>query len=142
MLSPLPVRALLQAGANKIIAVNVFPTSKDILERRILLAEAAEKETKKMRQRNFFSRGIFKTKKFLVRRFFPNVFDILMNTIQAMETEIAEVEGESADVLIRPVVPNANWVEFFKPQQFIKRGEEETMKMLPKIKALVSQQNV
>jgi hypothetical protein len=65
-----------------------------------------------------------------------------MNTIQAMEAEIAEVEGEPADVLIRPVLPNASWVEFYRPEQFVRRGEEEAMRMLPKIKALVSQQNV
>ena len=65
-----------------------------------------------------------------------------MNTIQAMEAEIAEGEGAGADVLLRPVLPNASWVDFFKPEPFIRRGEEEAMKMLPKIKALVAQQNV
>lgn len=142
ILSPLPIKVLHQAGANKVIAVNVFPTSKDTLERRIIKEEELEKEAMQIRQKNFLVRILFKMKKFIIRLFFPNIFDILMNTIQAMETEIAEIEGESADVLIRPVVPSASWVEFFKAQQFIKRGEEETMKMLPKIKALVSQQNL
>ena len=141
ILNPLPIKALHQAGANKVIAINVFPTSKDTLEKKILREEQMEKEAMLIRQKNIFVRGFFRLKKFILRGFFPNVFDILMNTIQAMETEIAEVEGESADVLIRPVVPTANWVEFFKAQQFIKRGEEEAIKMLPKIKALVSQQN-
>jgi len=142
MMSPLPVRALHQAGANKVIAVNVFPTSKDILEKHLLTEAALEKEALAMRKKNLLLKGFYKTKKWINRLFFPNVFDILMNTIQTMETELSETEGDSADVLLRPVVPNANWVEVFKPQQFIKRGEEETMKMLPKIKALVSQQNV
>ncbi len=142
ILSPLPIKALQQAGANKIIAVNVFPNSKEVLEKRIIQEEAVEKEALLMKQRNFLVRGFFRLKKIILRGFFPNVFDILMNTIQSMETEIAEIEAEGADVLIRPVVPAANWVEFFKPQQFIKRGEEETTKMMPKIKALVSQQNV
>ncbi len=141
ILSPLPVRVLQNAGANKIIAVNVFPTPKDTLERKIILEEAAEKESALMRRKNIISRGFYKSRKFFVRCFFPNVFDILMNTIQTMETEISEIEGEAADVLIRPVIATANWVEFFKPDQFIRRGEEEAMKMLPKIKALVSQQN-
>ena len=142
ILSPLPIRVLQKAGASKIIAVDVFPTSRDTLERRILLEEAAEKEAKMMRRKNFISRGIFRIQKAIARRFFPNVFDILMTTIQTMEAEIAEIEGASADVLLRPVIPTASWVEFFRPQQFIKRGEEEAVKMLPKIKALVSQQNV
>jgi NTE family protein len=142
ILSPLPVGALQQAGANKIIAVNVFPTAKDTLERKIMLEEAAEKEAALMRQKNFVARGFFRLRKWIGRRFFPNFFDIIMNTIQTMETEISEVEGEGADVLLRPVIPDASWVEFYKPQIFIRRGEEEAEKMLPKIKALVSQQNV
>jgi NTE family protein len=142
ILSPLPIEALRKAGANKIIAVNVFPTLKDILERKLLREEALEKEANLIRQKNAFVRCGHRLKKFLIRRFTPNVFDILMNTIQSMETQIAEVEGESADLVIRPVVPTASWVDFFKPEIFIKRGEEETLRELSKIKALVSSQNV
>ena len=65
-----------------------------------------------------------------------------MNTIQFMESEIAEIEGGAADVMIRPVLPTATWVDFYKPEPFIRRGEEETLRLLPKIKALVAQQNV
>ncbi len=140
--SPLPIRCLRQAGANKIIAVNVFPTSKDTLERRLMREEADEKEAMLIRQKNPFARGMYQTRKFFMKSLSANVFDILMNTIQSMESEIAEVEGEAADVLLRPVLANANWVEFYKPQQFIKRGEEEAERYLSKIKALVSQQNV
>ncbi len=142
ILSPLPIHALQQAGANKIIAVNVFPSFKDVLERRILQEEAAEKEAVSMRQKNIFSRAGYRMRKSLSNQFFPNIFDILMNTIQIMEAEIAQIESEAADVVLRPVIPNASWVEFFKPDQFIRRGEEEATRLLPKIKALVSQQNV
>ncbi|MBI2095668.1 MAG: cyclic nucleotide-binding domain-containing protein [Candidatus Omnitrophica bacterium] len=141
ILSPLPIRALRQAGANKIIAVNVFPTSKDALERRFLREEADEKEAMQIRQRRWPKRFLYHTKKYFVKRFSTNIFDVLMSTIQSMESEIAEIEGESADVLLRPVLPAANWVQFYKPQQFVKRGEEEALRLAPKIKALVSQQN-
>ncbi len=142
ILSPLPIRALHQAGANKIIAVNVFPTTKDALERRILKQELAEAEEKEIRKKNIFMRFLHETAQRFGRRLYPNIFDILMNTIQTMESEISEMEGESADVLLRPVIPDASWVEFYKPVHFIKRGEEEAIKMLPKIKNLVSQPNV
>ena len=59
-----------------------------------------------------------------------------------MEAEIAEVEGVGADIVIRPVLTQANWVDFFKPAPFIKRGEEAAIKALPKIKALVTQHNL
>ncbi len=141
ILSPLPIRALNRAGANKVIAVNVFPTSKDALERRIIEQEAAEKEAIAMRQRHVVWRGLYRMRKAFKRRLSPNLFDILMNTIQTMESEIAEMEGEAADVLLRPVISTASWVEFYKPREFIRRGEEEAQKMLPKIKLLVAQQN-
>lgn len=142
IMSPLPIRALHHTGANKVIAVNVFPTAKDTLERRIIFDEMAEKEERLMRGKNRVQRAFYRLKRHILRRFFPSIFDILMNTIQTMESEIAEMEGEAADVLLRPVLATASWVEFYKPRHFIKRGEEETEKMLPKIKSLVSHQNV
>ncbi len=142
ILNPLPIHALQQSGANKIIAVNVFPTTKDMLERRLMREEIEDKEKSEAREKGFFSQGLYWWSRSVRGIFSPNLFDILMNTIQAMEAEIAEVEGESADVLVRPVLPAASWVEFFRPEKFIRRGEEEALKMLPKIKALVSQQNV
>ena len=142
ILNPLPIRALQQAGVNKVIAVNVFPSTKDMQERLLIRQEIAEKERTEAREKGFLAQGFYWIRVTLRRIFFPNLFDILMNTIQAMEAEIADVEGEAADVLLRPVLPNASWVDFYKPEQFIRRGEEEAMKLLPKIKALVSQQNV
>lgn len=142
ILSPLPVRALHEAGANKVIAVNVFPTSKDTLEKRLLLEEAAEKEAADMRRKHFMARGLYKAGRRMKRGLSHNLFDVLMNTIQTMEAQIAETEGETADVLLRPTLPPASWVEFFKPRPFIRRGEEEAEKMLSKIKLLVTQQNV
>lgn len=142
ILSPLPIRALHQAGANKVIAVNVFPSSKDAMEKRIILQEGVEKTRTAARQKGVFPYAWWQTKRFFTSRFSPNIFDILMNTIQCMESEIADIEGQSADVLIRPVVANATWMELYKPRQFIERGEEETMKLMPQIKSLVSQQNI
>lgn len=141
ILNPLPVRVLHQAGANKVIAVNVFPTTKDLMEKRLMRQEVADKARVSAAEKGWFWQGLWHLRKTLSRLFFPNIFDILMNTIQAMEAEIAEGEGGGADILLRPVLPSASWVDFFKPEPFIRRGEEETLKMLPKIKALVSQQN-
>lgn len=142
ILNPLPIRALHQAGANKVIAVNVFPTSKDMMEKRLIKNEAVEKARSEAMEKGFAAQGLFWFKQSMARFFSPNLFDILMNTIQSMEAEIADIEGEGADVLVRPVLPNSSWVNFYKPAPFIHRGEEETLRLLPKIKALVSQQNV
>lgn len=142
ILDPLPIRVLQHAGAHKIIAVNVFPSAKEIWEKRILRAEAQEKEDARMRRRNILARCLYALRKRITRLFFPNFIDILMNTIQYMESEMADIEGEHADIVLRPVVVDANWAEVYKPEQFIRRGEEEAMRALPKIKALVSQPNL
>lgn len=140
ILSPLPIRALTEMGANKIIAVNVFPTSREMVERRILREEAAETEAFLLRKRGIFVRAWRSLGAWTAKKLSANIFDVLMNTIQSMESEIAEVEGEQADVLLRPVVSTASWAEFYNPEPFIRRGEEEALRMLPKIKALVAAQ--
>jgi NTE family protein len=140
ILNPLPVHVLRQSGANKIIAVNVFPTTKDLMEKRLVRQELAERSREQATDRGWFSRVKWGMGAGIRKAFVPNIFDILVNTIQSMEAEIADIEGQGADVLLRPVIPNSSWSDFFKPAPFIKRGEEETIKLLPKIKALVSLQ--
>ena len=140
ILNPLPVNILRQSGANKVIAVNVFPTTKDLMEKRLLRQEALEKSRETANEQGWLAQARWKMSGWVRRAFFPNIFDILMSTIQSMEAEIADIEGQQADVLLRPVIPDSSWVDFFKPAPVIKRGEEETLKLLPKIKALVSQQ--
>ena len=60
-----------------------------------------------------------------------------MNTIQFMEYEIAQVAGREADVLIRPVVHDAHWAEFYRPEKFIRAGEEKTLEQVDEIKRLL-----
>lgn len=142
ILSPLPIRVVNRAGANKVIAVNVFRSSQETIEQRMLAQEAEAKENELYRRRNLFARGYRNLRMKIARSLTPNIFDVLMNTIQQMESEIADVEGEMADVLLRPVLPSGSWMEVYHAEKFIRRGEEEAVRLLPKIKTLVSQQNV
>jgi len=139
VLDPLPIQALRDAGANKIIAVNVLPDSDNQIERRIIMAEREERERKAAAAKGPLGKGWHSSQRFLAKLFSPNVFDILMNTIQSMESVIAETQGESADILLHPVIPEANWMDFDKPRGFIRRGEEETSRALGKIRDLVFQ---
>ncbi len=141
VLNPLPIEALHQAGANKVIAVNVFPSTKDMMERKLLIEETDEKARLVAREKGPLSRMGYQIGKWGKKSFTPNIIDILVNTIQSMEAQIADIEAESADVLLRPVIPNANWMDFYKPEIFIRRGEEEAMRALPALKTLVSHQH-
>jgi predicted acylesterase/phospholipase RssA len=68
-----------------------------------------------------------------------NIFDIIVNGVQASEYLLAEIACQSADVALHPIVPTMDWFEFFEGRKAIARGEEEAKKFLPDIKELISQ---
>ncbi|MBN1353910.1 MAG: patatin-like phospholipase family protein, partial [Candidatus Omnitrophica bacterium] len=65
-----------------------------------------------------------------------NIYDILVNSFQAMEFVIAENSGRTADVSIHPIPKLADWYEFYKAELFIKTGREHAIKALKNIKSL------
>jgi len=136
--NPLPVQTLLDAGVKKVIAVNVLFSPEDHLERNIIYSkEQEEKETD-------YSGGGFRKiwLKFLnkfQKKLTTNIFNVLMNTIQFMEYTVAKAQSMDADVVIRPIVPESSWADFFKPDKFIEMGEIRTREQLPEIKRLMEE---
>ncbi|MEI8345385.1 MAG: patatin-like phospholipase family protein, partial [Candidatus Omnitrophota bacterium] len=135
--SPLPIGSLRRSGAHKVIAVNVFPSALHAGEKYMMREAALADERTRCARRGPLRLGLWHLRRLLAKLFYPNVLDILMNTIQAMESEISDVEAQDADLLIRPVIPEANWVDFHKPRLFIQKGEEAAEALLPKIKELI-----
>lgn len=134
VLDPLPVRALIEDGIHKIIAVNVLPSPDDRVAKHKLDREKTEKLlNQKNPVKRFFSRIVYN----LQRRYSANVFNVLMNTIQFMEYEMAKTWANEADVYIHAVVPEGNWIEFYRPQKFIEEGEKQALAKLQQIKQLV-----
>ena len=70
-------------------------------------------------------------------RYSVNIFNVIMNTVQFMEYEMAQAWGDQADVLIHPVVHEGHWAEFYAPDKFIQIGEERTRAKLQEIKGLL-----
>ena len=101
--------------------------------------EKRKKEEIRLAQRTAFSRLVYKFKSWVRRTFAPNVFDVMMNTSLAMQYVLAEASSRDADCVIHPVLPNAAWFELYKVEELIRRGEQETEKMLPQIKALMEE---
>lgn len=136
VVNPVPVAVLKRSGANRIIAINVFPT----------MAEMAAHEQEMQRQRvewdaqlaarSFPVRLITRLRQELLRSISPIVFDVIMRSMQSMEYHIAEVTCRQADVILRPSVPGSFWLEFYHPEKFIRRGEEEALRYLPILKRL------
>lgn len=70
------------------------------------------------------------------RKKVSNIFDIIVNSIQASEYMLAEINCQNADIAMHPIMPTVDWYEIYKGASLIKRGEEEAMKYLPELEAL------
>ncbi|MBL7130022.1 MAG: patatin-like phospholipase family protein [Candidatus Omnitrophica bacterium] len=139
ILEPVPVEALTKAGIKKIIAVNVLPSPQDMQEGYKDYKYYLEKKKADIQKLNFIVRIIYNLR-FLFRKvFFPNIFDIMVNSILTMEHVMAKEDCRKANVVIHPVVAGANWFEFFRTEALIKKGELKTDKALPQIKTLIGQ---
>ncbi len=133
VLDPLPVRILREDGIHKIIAVNVLPSPDDRVAKSRLDRENAEKQ---LQQKNGIKRFFARIGDRLQRRYSANVFNVLMNTIQFMEYEMAKTWANEADVYIHAVVPGGNWIEFYQPKKFIDEGVKQAEAKLKHIKEL------
>ncbi|MFA4982373.1 MAG: patatin-like phospholipase family protein [Candidatus Omnitrophota bacterium] len=66
-----------------------------------------------------------------------NIFDIIVNSVQASEYLLAETSCQVADIAMHPILPTADWYEFYESEKIIMKGEEEAIKYLPRLKELV-----
>jgi len=69
----------------------------------------------------------------------PNLFDILMNSLQALQYELGDFKAISADVRINPDLSGYTWMEFYKPQEFIEKGAKAAERALPEIRRVISE---
>jgi len=134
VVSPLPTETLFQMGVRKIIAVNVTPSRKDILnqyskiKKEISAVETAEKHRK-----------WFNLKNYLKNKFRVNILDFIFSSIEMLQSEVAEKESQLADVLLHPDLHGLYWLELYRVEEFARRGEEETRRNLDKIRQLVNE---
>ena len=137
VVNPVPVSVLKQHGANRIVAVNVFaPTAELAAHRQDVLRRRAEWDAQ-LASRSFPIRVLARLRQELIRSVSPLVFDVIMRSMQAMEYQMSEVACREADLILRPTLPGSHWLEFYNPEKFIRRGEEEALKLLPSLKRLL-----
>jgi len=65
-----------------------------------------------------------------------NIFDIIVNSIQASEYLLAETSCQDADIAMHPILSKVDWYEFYENPSIIKRGEEEALRYLSRLKEL------
>jgi NTE family protein len=136
--NPIPVSVLRRAGAKRIIAVNVFPTSQELITYAQESQQRRAQRDAQLASKNLVVRLTMLLRRELVRSMSPLVFDVIMRSMQSMEHQIAEVACHEADVVLRPTVPGSHWLEFYHPEKFIRRGEEEALQHVPHLRRLVS----
>ena len=137
VLNPVPVSILKRSGANRIIAINVFPTKAEIAAHEEAVQRHRAEWDAQLASRSFPVRLAARIRQEIVRSFSPLLFDIIMRSMQAMEYQIAEVACREADMTLRPSIAGSHWLEFYHPEKFIQRGEEEALRHLPELKRLV-----
>jgi NTE family protein len=136
VVSPIPVNVLKRYGANHVIAVNVFPTTPELVAHRQELVRRRAERDAQLASRSLPVRLMLRLRQELIRTIYPLVFDVIMRSMQFMEHQIAEVACREADLTLRPTVPGSHWLEFFNPEPFIRRGEEVALRHLPELKRI------
>ena len=136
MIEPVAVGTLVKMGINKIIAVNVLPSPESVARSYEFKQLLKQKEREKAGKGSFLDKLSYQFQSGLNRMFFPNVFDIIVNSMQTMEYAIAEADCQRADVLISPVALGVEWFDFFRIEELIKIGEYEAVKSLANIKSM------
>jgi len=136
IMDPVPVDALFKSGAAKVIAVNVLPGPRNIYERNMALKEIEKEEENIIRQGSLDEKICIYLTRFFRKIFTPNIFDVIMTSMQAMEYSMAEISCRRADISLHPVLSDAASTDFYLVKNFIKTGEEETLRHIDKIRAL------
>jgi len=126
---PVPVQVLARAGVSKIIAVNTIPNADEMKERE--------------RYRNEWSHASREERKGMLRETGPvietptSIINVYMRSMHAMQSRMAEMACNNADVVIRPILAGAVWYDFYNPERHIRCGEEAAEAALPLLKNLV-----
>ncbi|MFN0167662.1 MAG: patatin-like phospholipase family protein [Bryobacteraceae bacterium] len=118
---PVPAEVVRNMGADFIIAVNVVPPMKKGVENEV---SRAYRFVNRFNPFSYFegSRGL------------PNLFDIIMNSMQILQYELGNFKAISADVRINPDLSDFTWIEYYRSEELIQRGVEAAERAMPAIK--------
>jgi NTE family protein len=123
---PVPAEVVNSMGADLCIAVNVVPPPK-------LGVEGA------------ISRAVRMVNRFNPMSYLngdpdmPPMFDVIMNSMQVLQHELGNFKAISADVLIRPDLSDFTWIEYYRSNELIDRGEEAAERAMPAIERALDQ---
>jgi NTE family protein len=118
---PVPAEIASEMGADITVAVNVVPRMKRGVETALSYW---------YRRLNVFNPLSY----FAVdAQDMPNLFDIVMNSMQILQYELGNFKAITADVLINPDLSDFTWIEYYRADELIARGKEAAERALPAI---------
>ncbi len=117
---PVPAEIVTQMGADFCIAVNVVPPLKRGIE---TVMSRAYRQLNRLNPLSYLGES----------QELPNLFDIVMNSMQILQYELGNFKAISADVLINPDLTDFTWIEYYRAEELIQRGIEAAEKAMPAI---------
>ena len=122
---PVPAEVVLEMGADLTIAVNVVPRMKRGVE---TVVSSWYRKINAFNPLNYLVDTVD----------MPNLFDIVMNSMQILQYELGNFKAIAADVLINPDLSDFTWIEYYRADELIARGEEAARRALPAIEKALS----
>jgi NTE family protein len=121
---PVPAEVAVDMGADITVAVNVVPRMKRGVE--TVLS-------------TWYRRiNAFNPLNYLVdAEEMPNLFDIVMNSMQILQYELGNFKAISADVLINPDLSDFTWIEYYRADELIDRGARAAERALPALQKAI-----
>lgn len=119
---PVPAEVAMEMGADITIAVNVVPPMKRGVE---TVLSSFYRRMSVFNPLSYLSEG---------GPNLPNMFDIVMNSMQILQYELGNFKAISADVLINPDLSDFTWIEYYRADELIERGADAARKALPAIR--------
>lgn len=126
VVDPVPAEVVRDMGADICIAVNVVPPLKRGVE---TVVSRAYRQLNRFNPLTYFGNS----------QSLPNLFDIIMNSMQVLQYELGNFKAISADVRINPDLSDFTWIEYYRAEELIQRGREATERALPAIQKVLQE---
>lgn len=135
--NPVPTNVLTALGVQKIIAVNVMKSPDDVA--RDIASRHRDQEI--LNAVRFHRSPIqflkIKVIAFFRHLWFPNIFDIIVESFQSAGHVLAEQSAQQADVLIHPDLTGVDWYELYKVDRLIASGEAAAQAKIEELRQLI-----
>ena len=129
IVDPVPAEVVKEMGADICIAVNVVPPLQKGVE---TFVSRIYRQANRLNPLSYLSREAH----------LPNMFDIIMNSIQTLQYELGNFKAISADVRINPDLSGYTWIEFYKPMAFIEEGARAAERALPEMRRVIEERSL